>query len=102
MDDPFVKAYHEFRDSIDLTKSGVLPDMDNLVWYLLMGVPRVPADEDTAQNSPYLAIEQRVIILKAVLSRPTVTKESHFWIRGWEDTIRQAGWQGTSCRRQRK
>jgi len=66
MDDPFVKAYHEFRDSIDLTKSGVLPDMDNLVWYLLMGVPRVPADEGTAQNSPYLAIEQRVIILKAV------------------------------------
>jgi hypothetical protein len=66
MDDPFVKAYHEFRDSIDLTKSGVLPDMDNLVWYLLMGIPRVPADEDTAQNSPYLAIEQRVIILKAV------------------------------------
>jgi hypothetical protein len=66
MDDPFVRAYHEFRNSIDLTKRGALPDMDNLVWYLLMGVPRVPADEDMALNAPFLAIEQRVTILKAV------------------------------------
>lgn len=66
MDDAFVKAYHDFRESVDLTKGGVLPDMDNLVWYLLMGVPRVPADDEAAQNTPFLAIDQRVTILKAV------------------------------------
>ena len=66
MDDAFVKAYHDFRNSVDLKKSGVLPDPDNLVWYLLMGVPRVPADENADQTAPLLAIEQRVTILKAV------------------------------------
>jgi hypothetical protein len=66
MDDPFVKAYHDFRDSVDLMKSGVLPDLDNLVWYLLMGVPRVPADDDATEKAPFLAIDQRVTILKAV------------------------------------
>ncbi|MBN2032433.1 MAG: hypothetical protein JW836_04085 [Deltaproteobacteria bacterium] len=66
MDDSFVKAYHDFRNSVDLSKSGVLPDIDNLVCYLLMGVPRVPADVDTAYNAAFLAVDQRVTILKAV------------------------------------
>ena len=61
----FIKAYHEFRDSIDFSKSGILPDLDNLVWYMLMGVPRVPADEDPEAFSSSEAIEQRINILKA-------------------------------------
>ena len=64
--DSFIKAYHEFRDSVDLAKSGVLPDMENLVWYILMGVPPVPADQESAEDAPAEAIDQRVSILKAV------------------------------------
>jgi len=64
--DSFLKAYHEFRNSVDLTKSGVLPDQENLVWYILMGVPRVPADHEPAEDAPAQAIDQRVSILKAV------------------------------------
>jgi hypothetical protein len=66
MDDPFVRAYHDFRNSVDLTKSGVLPDLNNLIWYMLMGIPKVPADEDLSKEAPYIAIDQRVTILKAV------------------------------------
>jgi len=66
MNDPFVKAYHDFRDSVDLNKRGFLPDPNNLALYMLMGVPRVPADEDPSEDAPYVAIEQRIAILKAV------------------------------------
>ena len=64
--DSFLKAYHDFRNSVDLTKSGVLPDQENLVWYILMGVPPVPADQEPAEDAPAQAIDQRVSILKAV------------------------------------
>jgi len=64
--DSFIRAYHEFRNSVDLSKSGVLPDQENLIWYILMGVPPVPADQESAEDSPAQAIEQRVSILKAV------------------------------------
>ncbi len=64
--DSFLKAYHDFRNSVDLTRSGVLPDQENLVWYILMGVPPVPADQDGAEDAPAEAIDQRVSILKAV------------------------------------
>ena len=60
----FIKAYHDFRDSIDFSKSGILPDLDNLVWYMLMGVPHVPADEDPEVFTSSEAIEQRINILK--------------------------------------
>jgi hypothetical protein len=66
MDDPFLKAYHAFRNSVDFAKSGVLPDLNNLVWYVLMGVPRVPADDDASEDASFKAIDQRVTILKAV------------------------------------
>jgi hypothetical protein len=66
MDDAFVKAYYDFRNSVDMTKSGVLPDLDKLVWYMLMGVPRVPADEDPSEDASSIAVDQRVTILKAV------------------------------------
>ena len=61
----FIQAYHDFRDSVDFSKSGILPDLDNLVWYMLMGVPRVPADEDPEAFTSSEAIEQRINILKA-------------------------------------
>lgn len=64
--DRFIKAYHDFRNSVDLTKSGVLPDQENLVWYILMGVPPVPADHEPDEDAPAQAIDQRVNILKAV------------------------------------
>lgn len=64
--DNFIKAYHEFRNSVDLNKSGILPDQDNLVWYILMGVPPVPADHEPDEDAPAQAIDQRVNILKAV------------------------------------
>ncbi len=60
----FIKAYHDCRDSIDFSKSGILPDLDNLVWYMLMGVPHVPADEDPEVFTSSEAIEQRINILK--------------------------------------
>lgn len=68
MDDKgrFLKAYHDFRNSVDLTRSGVLPDQENLVWYILMGVPPVPADQEPDEDAPAEAVEQRVSILKAV------------------------------------
>ena len=61
-----MKAYHEFRDRVDFTQSGFLPDLDNLVWYLLIGVPPVPADEDPSEKGPLTALDQRLNILKAV------------------------------------
>ena len=64
--DDFIRAYHDFKDSIDFSKGGFLPDVDNLVWCMLMGVPRVPADEDDSEDARMVAIDQRVAILKAV------------------------------------
>ena len=41
-DDNFIKAYYDFKKTVNLTEGGVLPDLDNLVWYMLMGVPHAP------------------------------------------------------------
>ncbi len=62
--DRFIKAYHEFREQVDLTKGGVLPEVDHLVYYMLMGVPHVPADDDQGDGSRMEAIDQRVSIFK--------------------------------------
>ncbi len=62
----FIKAYHDFRESVDFSKSGTLPELDDLTCYMLMGVPRVPADNDPSEEAPNEAIDQRVSILKAV------------------------------------
>ena len=64
--DEFIKAYHDFKESVDFSKSGFMPELDDLVWCMLMGIPRVPADKDTSDDAPIIAIEQRVAILKAV------------------------------------
>jgi hypothetical protein len=76
--DSFIKAYHDFRNSVDLTKSGVLPDLENLVWYILMGVPPVPADQDSADDAPAQAIDQRVSILKAVFVEANGNQDDEF------------------------
>ena len=62
----FLRAYHEFRKSVDFNMTGILPDTDNLIWCMLMGIPRVPADGDNSPESGVKAIDQRVAILKAV------------------------------------
>jgi len=64
--DPFIDAYYDFKDSIDFSKKGILPDTDNMVSFLLMGLPRVPADDRTDPAAYIEAIDQRVTILKAV------------------------------------
>jgi hypothetical protein len=74
----FIKAYHDFRNSVDLTKNGVLPDLENLVWYILMGVPPVPADEESAQDAPVVAVDQRVSILKAVFVEANKDQSDEF------------------------
>lgn len=62
----FIKAYHDFRGSVDFDKSGIKPDVDSVVWSLLMGIPHVPADKDQVEDAQMAAIDQRVSILKAV------------------------------------
>jgi hypothetical protein len=62
----FIKAYHEFRESVDFEKSGILPELDDLVWCMLMGIPPVPADKDSSYEAQVTAIDQRINILKAV------------------------------------
>ncbi len=62
----FLRAYRQFRETVDFEHAGSLPECDNLVWYLVMGIPEVPADHDSSQEATLAAIEQRVAILKAV------------------------------------
>ena len=76
--DSFIKAYHDFRNSVDLTKSGLLPDLENLVWYILMGVPPVPADKNSDDDAPVQAIDQRVSILKAVFVEANGNQDDEF------------------------
>ena len=64
--DDFIKAYRDFKESIDFTKGGILPEKDDLTWCILMGIPFVPADEDSSEDGPMIAIDQRISILKAV------------------------------------
>lgn len=65
-DTGYLQAYHEFRELVDFSEGGFLPDLDNMVWYLLAGVPPVPADGDSSEEGQLLALEQRLNILKAV------------------------------------
>ncbi|MCD4717095.1 MAG: hypothetical protein K8R45_10180 [Desulfobacterales bacterium] len=62
----FIRAYRVFRESVDFSTGGILPELDSLTWCMLAGVPEVPADEDTSPDAPVIAIYQRVAILKAV------------------------------------
>ena len=80
--DQFIQAYHEFKKSVDLTKDGILPELDNLVWYMLMGIPQVPADEDSETDAQMEAIDQRVTILKTVFVEVNREQPEAFIDRG--------------------
>ena len=80
--DGFIKAYHDFKKTVDFTKSGILPQMDDLVWCILMGIPRVPADEDQSERAQIAAIDQRVSILKAVFVEVNRKEADDFIDRG--------------------
>jgi hypothetical protein len=80
--DPFIKAYHDFRESVDLSKGGILPDLDQLVWYVLTGVPRVPADDDSSENAPIEAVDQRITILKALFVEANSGESDDFLDQG--------------------
>jgi hypothetical protein len=78
----FLKSYHEFKNSIDFDQSGFMPDLENLVWCLLMGVPEVPADKDSSPDSALVAIDQRAIILKAVFVEVNKNQPEDFLDKG--------------------
>jgi len=80
--DPFINAYYEFKESVDFSRNGILPDRDNMISYLLMGVPRVPADDKLSPGSLVEAIDQRVIILKAVFTELNHDAEEDFLDKG--------------------
>ena len=42
--------------------------MKNMIGYLLMGIPHVPADDDPSDDSDLDAVDQRITILKAVFT----------------------------------
>jgi len=80
--DPFIAAYHDFKDSVDFSKSGILPDLENMIGYLLIGVPRVPADDDPSDASSIEAVDQRISILKAVFAELNRDASEDFLDRG--------------------
>ena len=78
----FIKAYYDFRETVDFGKEGILPDLDNVVWCMLMGVPEVPADEDKSSDASIVAIDQRSAILKAVFVEINGTQPEDFIDQG--------------------
>jgi hypothetical protein len=78
----YLRAYYDFRESVDFAQSGFLPDLDNLVWYLLAGVPPVPADEDESEEGKLTAIDQRLNILKVVFVELNRTMPDPFLDKG--------------------
>ncbi len=76
--DTFIQAYWEFRKSIDFSSSGGMPDLNNLVWSLLMGIPSVPADDDDDPEAPLMAVDQRVAILKAIFVEVNKEEDDSF------------------------
>jgi len=80
--DGFIKAYHEFRRSVDFAKGGIWPELDNVAWCMIIGVPCVPADEDSSEDASLEAIDQRVAILKAVFVEVNRHEADHFLDQG--------------------
>lgn len=76
--DSFIKAYRDFKEQIDTSRGGVLPEVDDLVCYMLMGFPRVPADDDTGTSARLQAIDQRVSIFKALFVEINREKPEEF------------------------
>ena len=80
----FLKAYQQFKQSIDFEKSGILPELSRLIWYILMGVPPVPADEYSVPDAQEIAIDQRIAILKAIFVEINRDQPEEFIDRGLE------------------
>lgn len=78
----YLQAYRDFKESVDFTKGGFLPDLDNLIWYLLAGVPPVPADEDHSEKGQIIALDQRLNILKAVFVELNKSMSDNFLDQG--------------------
>lgn len=81
-EDGFLRAYRDFRETIDFSRGGVLPDLDTLVGYLLMGIPRVPADTDLSEQAQLEAVDQRIAILKAVFVETNRNESEGFLDQG--------------------
>lgn len=82
IEDAYLQAYREFKESVDFASAGFLPEADNLTWYLLTGIPPVPADDDSSLTSRLTAIDQRVTILKAVFVEINRGKSDDFLDEG--------------------
>ena len=80
--DPLFKAYNDFREQVDMTGSGILPDPDQLALFLLMGVPEVPADHDPSDEAAEEAIDQRILILKKVFVEINLDQDEEFIDQG--------------------
>lgn len=78
----FIRSYHEFKRTVDFSKGGILPDLESIVWCMLMGVPEVPADELISDEASVEAIAQRVAILKAVFVEVNGDAEDEFLDQG--------------------
>lgn len=78
----FIEAYHAFKRSIDYSQDGMLPELDNLIWFILMGPPEVPADKDKSPDAQGRAIDQRVAILKAVFVEVNGSQADDFLDQG--------------------
>jgi len=78
----FLEAYREFKRSVDFSKGGVLPELDDVIWCMLMGIPTVPADEEDSPDAPLKALDQRVAILKAVFVEVNSAQSDRFLDRG--------------------
>jgi len=80
--DDFIKAYHDFKRQLDLTKGGILPEVDDLLCYMLMGIPNVPADDDPSTDGTMIAVDQRVSILKALFVEANRAQSEDFLDEG--------------------
>ena len=78
----FIRAYHDFRKSVDFSKNGILPRLDNVIWGIVMGIPDVPADDDPTPEGQLMAVDQRVAILKAVFVELNKDQKDDFLDQG--------------------
>lgn len=78
----FIEAYKRFRNQVDLRETDQLPDLDRLVYTLIIGIPDVPADHEKGEDSIIDAIDQRVAILKAVFVEANRYKTDEFLDQG--------------------
>ncbi len=78
----FIEAYQRFRRQVDLRETDQLPDLDRLIYTLIIGIPDVPADHEKGEDSILDAIDQRVAILKAVFVEANKAKEDEFLDQG--------------------